>query len=113
MDVAEFLGARLDEEEQLARESHSILLLIGNDSRVLVDGSDERNTYRFIEKFNPQRVLREIAAKRKIVEDWLMYRDAEFPDFEGGWSSACDSAARALAEIYLEHPDFDAIDWEK
>ncbi|OZE77199.1 hypothetical protein CH305_18350 [Rhodococcus sp. 15-649-2-2] len=110
MTIIEFLEARLAEDEQLAHESHSILLLIGNDTRVLVEGSDERNTYRFIERFNPARVLREVAAKRALIKSTVKR-------IEEGWGYHDNEGIicadlRPMAEIYSEHPDFASIDWE-
>ena len=105
MNIIEFLDARLAEDEQLARESHSILLLIGNDTRVLVEGSDERNTYRFIERFNPARVLREVAAKRALIAQFVNQSCMSCSSTVGG-DDIGDCVARLLAAAYSDHPDF-------
>lgn len=51
----------------------------------------------------PARVLATVAAHRAIVERRL---DAEFPDFDGGYSTAIDDVIRDLAQVYSDRPGF-------
>lgn len=102
--LAAFLLARLDEDEAAAREAG---VVPGGDVAVasLPDG-----VHRFVTANGPARVLREVEAKRAIVEahealskpvkvaDRLM-----FPSLQG----ALEIALRRLASVYRDHPDFD------
>ena len=84
MTLTEFLTARLDEDEELARVSS-----------VFVDGEFRDDV----------RALREVEAKRAIVRGCDPYG--------GGWDlreGVRDGLLRALASVYADHPDY-AEDW--
>lgn len=61
-------------------------------------------------RHDPARVLREIAAKRRIIEDYRIARSAlDQTDSRGSLragSNAFFVACLALASVYSDHPDF-------
>jgi hypothetical protein len=128
-ELVEFLRARLDEDEAVARAAVGLdwhaqgnveLRTIPHDSPGSVEpcwyqiargGFDEgphvglvdyyrwdrRETFRHIARHDPARVLREVEAKRRVL--WL---------YEGGDAyehSVMETAVKALAAIYADHPD--------
>src|SRR5690348_4216788 len=106
-DLVEFLLARIAEDEEAARESASVLLIIRTE-RCAVLGSNEHKTYMHFDRHGPKRVLAECEAKRRIVEE------------HGGGADPCDHAydtsmmgwmcttLRLLALPYADHPDYDS-----
>jgi hypothetical protein len=108
MNIVDFLSARLDEDERMAREAHSILLLIGSDTRVLVEGSDERNTYLHIERHSPARTLNEVAAKRSLIAAFPGTCRSVAPP---GPCGECEGeecvTIWTLAAVWSDHPDYD------
>lgn len=110
MGIVEFLEARIAEDEADAR--------VANEGRLLACSKKDHmviNDAGFMQTFTPSRVLREVAAKRKIVNDhrvglWYVYTD----DDTRACETCGDSTVRwpcaticALAAIYSDHPDFD------
>jgi hypothetical protein len=102
-DLVEFLRARLDEDERVARQHHltnwhfdGIKNHIVNDDGVTV--AIVRTTQEHIQRHDPARVLREVEAKRRIIDlaDSLGYvtNDAE------------PAILAALALPYADHPDY-------
>jgi Family of unknown function (DUF6221) len=102
-DLVEFLRARLDEDERAA-------LNVRPDQ----DYSDSAHQ----ERWSPARVLREVEAKRAIVDD---YEDAAaicraalaedtygktHPRTAAGAFIAYQATARNLAGIWRDHPDY-------
>lgn len=107
MTIREFLNARLDEDEALARaaapgpwhtnaEADEVLAVDGITvaEGFALSGPQIRATTQHIARHNPARVLAEIQAKRRIVE---MY----------GQAVAIDTVLDHLAAVYDQHPDFD------
>ncbi|MCQ4119872.1 DUF6221 family protein [Rhodococcus tibetensis] len=119
MDIVDFLNARLDEDERIADEARC--LVPGKwESRgidlIYADVDGVAGTLRHeedavhIARHDPARVLREVAAKRKIVET---YREArEHPDYRTDpvlhamVKQHKQFALLPLTEVYREHPDF-------
>lgn len=111
MTIEEFLEARLAEDEADARSADEGRLLAWskNDHMVIVDSG-------FMQTFTPTRVLREVAAKRAIIEHAA---DANGLDVQvdGEWGVGArdelsdpyvgDLILRALAAPYVDHPDYD------
>jgi hypothetical protein len=111
--ITEFLTARLDEDEAVARAA------------LHVPGSDEFNwsdvDYNSVVadahglRWKPERVLADVAAKRAIVEE----HTCQCPDPGCGDCGACSgdhhadptpapcTTVRLLAQPYADHPDFD------
>lgn len=110
MGIVEFLEARIAEDEADARAADEGRLLTWskNDHMVIVDSG-------FIQTFTPSRVLREVAAKRELLElhydgnpgpgdihycgtchDYYMHQAEDWP---------CETV-RVLASAFSDHPDF-------
>lgn len=116
MDLKTFLLARIAEDEKLAEaavisrygERHkerwdytSYVMSMDRDSTAAQD--------EFITEFWPPRVLAECAAKRAIVERWEDWpADAGWRGdaADAGHLQAVDHAARAIAAVYADHPDY-------
>jgi hypothetical protein len=86
MTITEFLNARLDEDERDARAIKGAKYFEG------VESDAEAETMRLSD---PDRVLAEVAAKRRIVE---MH----------GQAVAIDAVLDLLASVHSDHPDYDA-----
>lgn len=107
--IMEFLTARLDEDEAIAtaalgnrwhaqgnvelrteagEEPHWAVIANGPHYAQDWHGHDLRPTYRHLARHDPAHVLRDIAAKRALL-DWIP-RDVEYP----------------LASVYSDHPDY-------
>ncbi len=141
MGIVEFLRARIDEDEAIARAASEIdpgpwslpdgryvspwpghdeieaELFNANRGRVIsYNGFDvelSERTALHITRHDPARVLGEVKAKRAVIELYLLYEDAQYPDGAGGYVSACEKEPKlkALAGVYSDHPDFDPA-WE-
>lgn len=128
MDIAEFIAARLDEDEAAARviledpdyaagwhEQSSGVLYVGPGGEDHpLDGlqplGDSRLS-RHIARHDPARVLREVAAKRAILAAYaeVSYMDIADPEpeFAYGRAVGLGEAMRHLAATWSDHPDFD------
>ena len=125
-DLVDFLRARLDDDEQTAREAAKI---DGDQWSVAGPSSNdpdrvEGNTgwgavgYDMVEpvvhhvaRHDPARVLREVAAKRAILERYAVsVKEAELS--AGGWADGYDRAlelcVRSVAAVYADHPAYRA-----
>lgn len=85
-DLIAFLNARLDEDEAEAKAAANAL-----NRHIECDPDNAAH----IARHDPARVLREVAAKRAIVE-----RYAKAPDWAGG------EDVRLLAAVWSDHPDY-------
>lgn len=116
--LVEFLRARLDEDEALAREAPPGPWYIGNavdptqpctvhtfpGVRLVADGLNWL-VAEHIARQNPARVLAEVAVKRELIRVWEAVRDVT-----GTGSLAEGTAARAIqlhAAVYADHPDYE------
>lgn len=126
MDIAEFLTARLDEDEHLAREVERRIgstrngepygdgsgVAVGDDFPTYPWGLDEAELPFMAGPGRPSRVLADVAAKRTILA-WAIDHPrtcgTEHPQFDvhhpGGHGP--NEVAALLAQPYAEHPDFD------
>jgi hypothetical protein len=94
-DPAAFLRARLDEDERLATLARPEFFT-PECLAVFASAGDAAHVIRH----DPARVLREVAAKRAILE-----LHAQGTDWDGEpWPC---STIRALIAIWRDHPDFD------
>lgn len=111
-DLAAFLAARLAEDEQLAKD--------GDSACWHIDYCDDLGPP-FQQRWDPARVLAEIAAKRAIIKLHVPI-DTDYTDADGqehtSWDcDICDPAGspdmwpcatlRLLAAPYADAPDFD------
>ncbi|ORJ99858.1 DUF6221 family protein [Prescottella equi] len=127
-DIVEFLRARLDEDEQTAtaatsatfgeeptwtskddgtgRQTHGYVMadhtaICGHDGDdVLLPVADH------IARHDPARVLREVESKRGVLADYELYKDAKYPDSDGGHAMALEYVLDLLAAVYSDHPDY-------
>ena len=114
-DLAAFLAARLDEDEAIARHAGSCDFYDDVDDSVPL--ADERN---HILRHAPARVLREVAAKRAILDVHSATYPVTYPQpsgqptcgvcHAGGWDWDPEQwpcpTVRALAAVYSDHPDY-------
>lgn len=120
-DIVAFLNARLDEDEQLAREASAFY---DDDQTNGVpwnghEGKDLNGFMRYwiaphlgvvndvasgrhIGRHDPARVLAEVKAKREIVQ----FCDDDPPFIEGGYVYT-SRVLQLLAGAYANHPDYD------
>lgn len=112
--IADFLLARIDEDEAVARAGVSGQADPENGWGYGGFGSPnaltphvgiihERVQADHITRWHPARVLAECAAKRAIVESW---READ-KMYGGDAGAYMDGVLRALASVYDDHPDYD------
>lgn len=113
MNITEFLEARIAEDEALARAALSGMYGEHHDAwdyAGYVLGADRDSTPKqdeFITVWWPKRVLAECAAKRDLIEGWEDPNGAGvWEGYDAGSAIATDRAARALAAIYKDHPDY-------
>ena len=115
LTLTDFLRARLDEDEAVARKIHAERCETPAD--VVPDSMGRPMTPTCGCDWYVARVLAEVAAKRRIVElaeditDEMVTRAARHGDEYGtgsyeGQRQAYDDALRALASVHADHPDF-------
>jgi hypothetical protein len=124
MTIIEFLRARIAEDEAAAMAAadgpwehdehlgdHAVTSVIGavaTASNVYPEGAVglEEADAAHIARHDPARVLREVAAKRAIIEEWEVdYIDnpcTQLPD-----ARAARLALHVIATVYSDHPDYD------
>lgn len=105
MTITEFLTARLDEDEAVAREAllHYQHVLGIRHTFTANQGTSVAMT--------PLVALAEVDAKRRIVEEytkehWVMEQGHRTEWTEGG-QAARETVLRLLALPYADHPDYD------
>lgn len=113
MDLAEFVQARIAQDEETARAalaeraspvSGATFTLWEDQEWEAIDGK----VMTHVDAWDPARVLAECAAKRAIVEMHRGAHECPTPDSCCGWcvdSDECDTLS-ALAAPYADHPDF-------
>lgn len=123
MNLVEFLRARLDEDEQSARAATAGPWYVDDIDQELrtadVYSADGRVTSAYTEpccsvedathmaRHDPARVLVEVEAKRRIIDEYERYA-AERRRAMGGWDSYSEVSPilAALAAVYADHPDY-------
>ena len=113
-DLTDFLLARIAEDEATARDGEGWRGRLWNGEWQIIDREDDEVVatvshdfeWGHIARHDPARVLAECEAKRRVVERWRLYSDAEYPDYEGGYASAMDAVLATIALPYADHPDF-------
>jgi Family of unknown function (DUF6221) len=114
MDLSEFLRARLDEDEAAAREIHEARVCTGCSDGWEAGFDPDRCDCDY-----PARVLREVEAKRAILDRHMPHETA-FKGLACNWCSddvddrpqlakvrwPCPDV-RDLAAIWSDHPDYD------
>ena len=104
VDVVEFLRARLDEDERIAREAAPGRRLTYTAEPKVYEIPPDTPLLRHQVNYDPARVLREVEALRRIVDEHHPVDpcDAHDASFR---SISCDTL-RALAAIWADHEDF-------
>ena len=111
-ELVKFARARLDDDEAYARnafgehndakpdwhEPSSGLLDVGDGDHIVTNDSQ---VSRFMERFDPARVLAEVEAKRKLIEQHIGYYGGGDDEF---WPV---QTLRLLALPYADHPEYD------
>lgn len=123
-DLIEFLHARLDDDERIARAAtdgpwtirflglHDLSTVVkGVELLAQLDGSRAASNSVHMAVHNPARVLAEVDAKRRILEWHIGQRDDKTPWGDPvvicycGYDLPC-STLRLLALPYADHPDY-------
>ena len=120
MTLVEFLNARLDEDEQTAREAGNRRWLIEDNMISLWPENEHdgfmtwptRSDARHAVHWQPERVLAEVEAKRKLLDSHYDYRGVCTRCFD--WQNKpvereqfpCE-VVRLLALPYADHADYD------
>jgi hypothetical protein len=126
MTITEFIRARLAEEEQTAQAAAGAGVEVGvwtlSDATAtqVRDGNGNRvggHTWphkgAHIALHDPARVLREIAARRAVLDMALTEQEAGdrygagFNEASEGWHDAQEHVLKQLASVYADHPDYD------
>lgn len=129
-DLVDFLKARLGDDERTARAATENAPTpwqtgLGEDDwtrdRMLFGGRGEplwenegsqglslpEGVAPHIARHDPARVLREVVAKRAIVEPHVDVHRCEWGDYAGGDVSECTARElRLLASVYADHPGY-------
>lgn len=101
MELTEFLRARIDEDEAMARSAAPRLGDLPPDRFEAWYVNEAASSGDVIVAMHQQRALAEVEAKRRIVE--MAERTRRESDDYPGW----EGAALHLAQVYADHPDFD------
>jgi hypothetical protein len=112
-ELVAFLRARLDEDERIARLNTRRInprrgewALVGNevrdDANVLVVRHTWPNEGEHIARWDPARVLAEVEARRRILEEWGKQSD----DDDQYAYLAGPIIPQLLALPYADHPDY-------
>lgn len=101
MDLVEFLTARLDEDETVARETRwHEQFVFGTDRWFASHGNA-------ITSMAPHRAVAEVAAKRIIITEFEECRDeAPVGDRYTGQLEALDRVIRTMGVVHADHPDY-------
>jgi hypothetical protein len=114
-DLIAFLRARLDEDAATARRAGDSFRQIGETGVIVATEGDRAEECAsanwagiadHIVRHDPARVLAEVEAKRKIIDQHERYA-AERRRMMGGWDPQSDDSPilTALAAVYDYHPD--------
>jgi hypothetical protein len=116
--VAEFLAARLDEDEAAAKG-----WVFRGTVVMLTEGEPTQADAEYLATFSGDRVLREVAAKRAILAEFVSFREeherqrAALPAESLGVGPGVHTGTELLravvaghAAVYSDHPDYDP-DW--
>ncbi|XVQ08171.1 DUF6221 family protein [Spirillospora sp. CA-255316] len=125
MDLVEFLRARLAKDEQIARACSGAPWSASPSGTVHLDtaaaggepsgtgfvASVENGAYaEFIARYDPSRALREVAARRQIVDDydkgaWVLEQGQRTEAAEAAHAARL-AVLRLLALPYAHHPEY-------
>jgi hypothetical protein len=109
VNITEFLEARISEDVAAAREVETDFQF--DPSSPLYSPLDVYSPGGYdtapVISIDSTRVLAECAAKRAIIEVWEDPNGAGvWEGYDAGYAISTDRAARTLAAIYKDHPDY-------
>lgn len=128
--IVEFLEARLDEDEEIARDAagwdqsgtvrdagswsrDGVNSVIDSSRRLVVYGdgpAPDDSKAEHIVRHDPARMLREVAAKRAILAEYVNERWVQGQGHRTAWTeggqAARETAVRLFASIYSDHRDY-------
>lgn len=124
-DLVTFLRARLDEDEELAKQADECgaprwdssadpLLRYGLATRRRlaeqgVDGALDGAVATHHARHDPARVLAEVEAKRATLAEYAEFAANDIDDpheYAYGWASGLGLAVRHMVSTYADHPDY-------
>lgn len=109
-DLIAFLRARLDEDEQAARRGAEWLDETQTEPNSLDRAAQRAKAagVRNVGGYLPARVLRDVEAKRRILDWHSGGHECSGPESNCLWITDDEACAtvRALAEPYADHPDY-------
>jgi hypothetical protein len=97
-DLVEFLRARLDEDEQVARPSLGAERWSPEAINMYAPGLGA-GTLAHIARHDPARVLREVEAKRQLIAHLIEF-------MEGDYAPWNEDALKIIALPYADHPSY-------
>ena len=119
LSIVDFLNARLAEDAEAAQAADggewTFKETYWLDYNWAIENADEDTVFRAVNlwsmpaashvaRHDPARVLREIAAKRAIIDVWQIAEQTH--DILGDGFIALDRAVRTLADIYADHAEY-------
>ena len=105
-EITEFLVARLDEDEAVARSQPEGNLYVLPDGMEMVDVGPG-----YVLALDPARVLREVEAIRRVLGH-LQRLEEKVLDSNLWTVTEVEGIQKALAAIWSDHPDYDA-EWSE
>jgi len=115
MTLTEFLNARLDEDEAVARDAYYDGQRWSTEEEAVVSMDQDLDPVLFMDRkrdathaarWSPARVLAEVEAKRRLVERHEFALSARV-DARPGVAEVLSGVVRLLALPYADHPDYD------
>lgn len=109
-DIGTWLGKQLDEDERFARAASGTLGIVrlwyeAAGLRKAMPGMQMADCL-FIARHDPARVLREAAAKRRLLAQAVDMRDTASATEAWFLLDMADKIENTLAEPYADHPEF-------
>jgi hypothetical protein len=118
MDVVEFLRARLDRDEQMARACSGVPWKATPSGTIDTDTEEpafvakaENEAYaEHIARHHPARTLAEVASRRQMLDDyekqsWILDQGHRTPELEAA-QAVRETVLRLLALTYAAHPAY-------
>jgi hypothetical protein len=109
--LARFLLARLSEDERIAQAARDVTTNgsppVGTPLTEDLAMAQPGHLAAHVARHDPERVLREVAAKRAVVRSWLVAvrrQLVQYRDPDG--IEVAEEAIAHLAAVYADHPDF-------
>ncbi len=95
-DLIAFLAARLGEDEALAKRGEEVFATGWPDYQTF-DSPELDDACKYLDRFGPARVLREVEAKRAVITQW---------EHSPAGSPVLTNALYRLAAAWSDHPGY-------